>query len=115
MTKAEAYREEKELMLRIYSWPFPQRAPATPYMSAVIRRQNALYGYWRFDEPAPCEREDWECPPRDVEETVENFWRRNSSGATDREAAYRRFWEKYGGKYPPVPEWTEEHVRKWGP
>lgn len=114
MTKAEAYREEDELRRLEFSWPFPQTKPYTPYQSAVMDRANTLYHYWRFNEPAPCERKDWVCPPRDVEETVENYWRRGSHMAKDPEAAYRGFLAKYGGGYPPLHEWTEELERNFG-
>ena len=114
MTQAEAYREHEELMLRMYSWPKPWRAPATPYMRAMMARHNALCSYWRGEGPMPCERGDWECPPRDVEETVENYWRNNTRHAMDPEAAFRRCWKKYSGKYPPIPEWTEELERNFG-
>ena len=113
MTKADAYREEHELRYREDSWPIPL-PHRTPYMAAVMRRCCALFNYWRNDGPMPCERGDWECPPRDVEETVENFWRRDTRHAMDPEAAFRRHWEKYGGKYPPIPEWTEELERNFG-
>lgn len=114
MTKPEAYREEKELRQREWSWPKPQRHPYTPYQLAVKRRADALYEFWKDDAPAPCERKDWDPPPRDVEETVENYWRNNVRGCLDPEAAYRRFWEKYNGGYPPPGEWTEELERNFG-
>ncbi len=113
MTKAEAYRECAELRRRRWSWPLG--IPPTPYTHAVLRRIQALYDYWHSDEPAPCESDIWKCPPQDVEETPENYWRAAFIYAHDPEAAFQRAWKKYNGEYPPLDtEWTEELRNNFG-
>jgi hypothetical protein len=94
MTKEEAYIEELELADLRYRWDW--RAKRTPYQHSVARREIELYNFWRFNAPAPEPRAEWERtrPPRDVEETVENWYRNN----------YRKTWREKmaeaGGKIP---------------
>ncbi len=95
MTREEAEKEFWELSRRSYMWEQVNPVKITSYQHAVLRRQSALFGYVFNGKPAPADH--WVCPPCDVEETIEN-WYRNHFPETWRERM-----KANGDQLPPLP------------
>ncbi len=96
MTRPEAEKEFFTLSRHVYMWADPTPQHMTPYQHAILRRQSALFSYLYNNKPSP--PSNWLPPPRDVEETVEN-WYRNHFPATWRERMNANL-----GNLPPLPE-----------
>jgi len=117
MTRREAFAEYQEMERRINSWSdTDRRPPLTPYQQAVRKRASDLrafvYAYSYYE--VPCEASEWVCPPKDVEETVENFYRHQFCMEPDPDARLRELRERFQGGYPPPMEWTADHVARYG-
>lgn len=95
MTRSAAEKEFFELSRHVYMWADVTPRPPTPYQHALLRRQSALFGFVYNGKPAPAD--GWTPPPRDVEETVEN-WYRNHWPSTWKERM-----EANHGLLPPLP------------
>ncbi len=95
MTRKEAESEFYALSRRVYMWADPSPTPPTPYQHAVLRRQSALFAYVFNNKAAPAD--NWTPPPRDVAETVEN-WYRNHFPKSWKERMDANF-----GNLPPLP------------
>jgi len=69
----------------------------------VSRRKWQLLNFWRYNDVEPVSHEEWlqTCPPRDVTETVED-WYKNNYPKTWREKLAQGAGKipEFDGKYP---------------
>lgn len=101
MTRAEAEKEFFAVSRHVYMWKDVNPHPMTPYQHAVLRRQSALFGYVFNDKPAPSE--GWVPPPKDVEETVENWYRNHYP------SSWKERMEANSGLLPAAPGFTNNN------
>ncbi len=113
MTRKEAWEEADELLIRQYMWRLP--LAMTPYQREVRLRYFALDRFVRNGGQMPVERSEWRCPPRDVEETVELFYFNSYPHRPGLENLWKVRMAEAGGKLPPLPEYTDDLVERWGP
>ncbi len=113
MTRREAWLEEEHLMHdHIYRWPL--WVENTPYVSYLWGRHCDLFNWYHSNlGKEPISHEEWlkKLPPKDVEETVENWFKNQYSRAKDKNA-WRRKMEEAGNKVPPVDETIPDYLIK---
>lgn len=116
MTHTEAYIQNAKLAEIMRSWDRSRRW--TKYQKEVSERSAWLYEYSQGRARMPIEEDVWlkKCPPCDVEETAENWFRNNWHFAKDKTLWKRKF-DEAGGIIPPlgdveIPESVLELDRK---